>query len=308
MFVTLGETALRLSPPGTARLERADRLEVQASGPESSAAVAARRMGESATWISRLPDSPLGHRVAGELRGYDVDTRVSWGGGRLGLTFHERGGAPRGDVHVDDRDRSAAGSLSMTDLPLDVVREADVAYVTGATPALSTELAGATARFLKTANDAGATTAFSLSYRPSLWDDPEVARDTLTEFFPAVDVFLAREADVATVLDRSGPPAEVVHGLASNWGFDHVLLTRESNCVAHHDATVHECDNPEVEVVDTTGREAAFDGAFLAELRAGEAPADALRTAVAARAIAATLPGAVPTVTREEVERVAETV
>jgi 2-dehydro-3-deoxygluconokinase len=305
MLVTLGETALRLSPPGTDRLERADRLEVEASGPESNAGVVARRLGEPVTWLSRLPDSPLGRRVAGELRGYDLDVRVSWGEGRQGVTFHERGGAPRGDDRVDDRTEAVAASLSMDDLPLEAVRGADLAYVTGATPALSNDLAGATAQFLKTASDAGATTALSLAYRPWLWEDVDAARDTLTGFFPAVDVFLAREADVGAVLDRSGSPAEVAHGLAANWGFEHVLLTRERACIAYHDATVHEYPNPAVEAVDTTGREAAFAGAFLAALGDGAPPSEALKTAVAARTLAATVPGSVPVVTREEVERVA---
>jgi len=308
MLVTLGETALRLSPPGAGRLERADRLEMEASGPESNAGVVARRLGEPVTWLSRLPDSPLGRRVAGELRGYDLEIDVDWGEGRQGLTFHERGGAPRGDDRVDDRTGAAAASLSMDDLPLEPVRGADAAYVTGATPALSNDLAGATARFLKTANDAGATTALSLAYRPWLWKSPDAARDTLTGFFPAVDVFLAREADVDAVLDRSGSPAEVAHGLASDWGFEHVLLTRERTCIAYHGATVHEYPNPQVDAVDTTGREAAFAGAFLAARRDGADPTDGLRTAIAARALAATLPGSVPTVTRAEVERVASEV
>jgi 2-dehydro-3-deoxygluconokinase len=305
MLVTLGETALRLSPPGTSRLERADRLDVEASGPESNAGVAARRLGEPVTWLSRLPDSPLGRRVASELRGHDLDVRVSWAEGRQGLTFHERGGVPRGDDRVDDRTGAAAASLSMDELDLDPLREADVAYVTGATPALSTDLAGATARFLKTANDGGATTAFSLEYRPWLWADADDARETLTGFFPAVDVFLARERDVEAVLGRSGSSVELAHGLAANWGFEHVLLTRERACVGYHDATVHEYPNPEADTVDTSGREAAFAGAFLAAHVAGSDPSDALKTAVAARTLAATLPGAVPAITRGEVERVA---
>ncbi|MFC6940840.1 PfkB family carbohydrate kinase [Salinirubellus sp. GCM10025818] len=305
MLVTLGETALGLSPPGAGRLERADRLDVQVSGAESNAGVVARRLGEPVTWLSRLPDSPLGRRVASELRGYDLDVRVSWGGGRQGLTFHERGGPPRGDDRVDDRTGAAAASLSMDDLPLEPVERADVAYVTGATPALSNDLAGATARFLKTANDAGATTAFSLEYRPWLWPGPDAARETLTGFFPAVDVFVAREADVETVLERSGSPAELTHGLAAEWGFEYVLLTRERTCVVYHDATVHEYPNPTVDAVDTTGRAAAFAGAFLAAHRAGSDPTGALKTAVAARALAATIPGSVPTLTRSEIERVA---
>ena len=63
MLVTFGECALRLSPPGSERLETARGLQVQAAGPESNAAIAARRLGTPATWVSRLPDTPLGRRV-----------------------------------------------------------------------------------------------------------------------------------------------------------------------------------------------------------------------------------------------------
>jgi 2-dehydro-3-deoxygluconokinase len=307
MLVTFGETALRCSPAGGERLETARRFDVQASGPESNAAVAARRLGTPVAWFSRLPDTPLGHRIASELRSYDLDIAVDWGEGRQGLTFYERGSDPRASVRVDDRLDSAVTELSMAALPLERVEGADAAYVTGATPALSTDLAGATARFLKTAADAGTTTAFSLAYRPWLWE-PEEAGELLTQFFPAVDVFVATEADVATVLDRDGKPAEVAHALASTYGFEYVALVRERTGVLWHDSTVHEYPTPSVEVVDETGGEAAFAGGLLSALVDGDDPADALRTAMATRALARTIPGSVPTVSEAEVRRVAATV
>lgn len=307
MLITFGETALRCSPSDRGRLEAARQLDVQASGPESNAAVLARRLGTPAVWLSRLPDTPLGHRVASELRGYDLDVEVSWGEGRQGLSFYEQGGEPRGNVRVDDRLGSATTELSMNELSLERLEGAEMAYVTGATPALSTDLAGATARFLKSATDADTTTAFSLSYRPWLWD-PEEAGELLTQFFPAVDVFVASEADVERVLDRDGKPAEVAHALASTHGFEYVALTRERTCVLWHDATVHEYPCPETDTVDRSGRDDAFAGGLMTALLDGEGPADALRTAMAARALAETVPGAIPLVSAAEVGRVAETI
>lgn len=304
MLVTFGECALRLSAPGSERLETARRLQVQAAGPESNAAVAARRLGTPAAWVSRLPDSPLGRRVASELRGYDLDVEVSWGDGRQGLTFFEHGPDPRGDQRVDDRLDSAATALTMDDVPVDRVREADAAYLTGATPALSTELAGASARFLKTAADEGALTAFSVSHRPWLWSGEE-AGELLTQFFSAVDLFVATEAELATVLDREGQPAELAHGVASAHDFEYVAIPRERTCVLWHDATIHEYPNPDVEVVDPSGRDDAFAGALVAALLDDEDPQDALKRAMAARALAATVPGAIPTVDPAAVDRVA---
>lgn len=307
-LVTFGETALRLAPRGRERLETADAFTVGVSGPESNAAVAARRLGAEVAWASRLPESPLGRRVAHELRGYDLDVRVAWTEGRQGLTFSERGGRPRGDDRVDDRDDAALAGVADEELPLDLVRGAGGVYVTGATAAVSTEAAVATARLLKAGSDDGGLTAFGLEYRPERWDEAGEARETLTEFFPAVDVFLASEGDVRAVLDRDGEPAEMAHALAAEWGFGTVVLTRERTAVAWRDSTVHEYPLLEVDEVDAAGAGDAFAGAFLAGLLDGREVSAALKRAVAASALARTVPGAVPAVTREEVERVAETV
>jgi ribokinase len=78
--------------------------------------------------------------------------------------------------------------------------------------------------------------------------------------------------------------------------------------VLWHDATVHEYPNPDVDVTDPSGRDDAFAGALVAALLDDEDPQDALRRAIAARALATTVPGAVPTVDPESVAELAEQV
>jgi 2-dehydro-3-deoxygluconokinase len=168
-------------------------------------------------------------------------------------------------------------------------------------------MAGAAATLLKTASDAGALTAFGLNYREGLWTAAE-ARDTLTQLFPVVDVFVASEEDVATVLGREGEPQTVAHGLASEWGFETVALTREHGAVGWRDATVYDFRWPEVDVVDPTGSDDAFAGAFVASLVDGGDVSGALRTAMAAASLARTIPGPVPTVSRPAVEDLAATI
>lgn len=306
-FVTLGEAALRLSPPDYERLETARDLEVHVTGAESNAAVVADRLGCEATWITRLPDSPLGRRVAGECRQHGLDVQVAWGEGRQGLTFYERGQSPREDVRIEDRANSAVTYATVESLPLDQAAEADGAYATGVAPAISSPMARAAATFLKTASEADARTAFGLNYREGLWD-PEEARETLTALFPVVDTFLASQTDVARVLDREGEPAEVAHGLASEWGFETVALWREHGATVWRDTTAYDFAWPDVEVVDPTGATDAMAGAFVAELLNDASMATALKRGMAAAALARTIPGPVTTVSREEIERVAATV
>jgi len=77
-LVTFGETMLRLSPPDDERLETADQYTVRAAGAESNVAVAAQRLGLDALWASKLPDSPVGRRVTGELKHHGVSVDVAW--------------------------------------------------------------------------------------------------------------------------------------------------------------------------------------------------------------------------------------
>jgi len=245
---------------------------------------------------------------ARQQRQYGLDVDVSWGDdGRQGLTFYERGSRPREDVRIEDRDDSAVTNASAESLPLGRATEADGAYATGVAPAISPPMARAAATFLKRATDAGALTAFGLDYRERLWA-PSEAHETLTALFPVVDVFIASEADVATVLDREGTPAEVAHGLANEWEFETVALHREHGATVWQDATAYDFTWPDVDVVDPTGADDAFAGAFVSQLLGDASISAALRTGMAAAALARTIPGPVATVSREEVGRVAETV
>ena len=304
-LVTLGGAALRLTPPGTERLESAGTLEVGVTGPECNAAVAAGRLGVDAVWLSRLPDSALGRRVATELRGHDVEIEAAFVEGRQGLSFFERGSPPRGDGRLDDLDGAAVEGLTMEGLPTDRVEDADCAYVTAATSSASTGLAVAAAKFLKTATGGGATTAMGLLETRG-WDDPETARDTLEGMFPAVDVFVGADDAVAEVFGRDGAPGQVMHSLATDYGFETVALTDDRGAAAWHDSTVHEFAGVDVDVVDVTGADDAFAGAFLAGL--DDDVGAALRRAIAASALVETTPGVLPVFSADEVDAVAERV
>src|SRR5260221_7414468 len=74
-FLTLGETLLRLSPPGMQRLDQARNFEVGIGGSELNVACLLARLGRPTAWGSRLPEGPLGRIVDGEARRPRVDTR-----------------------------------------------------------------------------------------------------------------------------------------------------------------------------------------------------------------------------------------
>lgn len=77
-LLTFGASVVELTTPSGTRLEATDRLRVSVSGPESNVAIAAARLGVESAWLSKLPDSPLGRRVAAEVRKHGVEASVRW--------------------------------------------------------------------------------------------------------------------------------------------------------------------------------------------------------------------------------------
>jgi 2-dehydro-3-deoxygluconokinase len=305
-IVTFGETMLRLSPPDQRRLEDTDELELRAAGAESNVAIAAERLGSaSATWTSKLPDSPLGRRVVNELRRYGIDVEIVWSDdGRQGTYYLEHGGKPRGTNVIYDRGGTAVSTTGAAELDEGLLRGADVFFTTGITPALSETLRETTASALETARDAGATTAFDFNYRAKLWS-PEEAADALTDLFSAIDVLVIAGRDARNVLGMDGDARSIAHGLGSQYDFETVIVTRGSNgALAWHENTVYEQDAYETETLDPIGTGDAFTGAFLARRLDGDDVPTALEYAAATAALKRTIPGDVVLVTREEVERV----
>jgi 2-dehydro-3-deoxygluconokinase len=304
-LVTFGETMLRLSPPDSERLETTDELEFRAAGAESNVAIAAARLGADAAWTSKLPDSPLGRRVVAGLRQHGVETDVVWSDeGRQGTYYLEHGGEPRGTNVIYDRTGAAVTTAEFGELPVERVREAEAFHTSGITPALSDTLESTTADLLAAASDAGTTTAFDVNYRSKLWD-PVEARDCLERLFPDVDVLVVAERDARDVLAREGDAAEIAEGLADEFGFETVVVTRgEAGALARHGDEVYEQTAIETDTLDPIGTGDAFVGAFLARRLAGDDVPTAMEYGSATAALKRTIPGDVAVVTREEVERV----
>ncbi|MFB6122292.1 MAG: bifunctional 2-dehydro-3-deoxygluconokinase/2-dehydro-3-deoxygalactonokinase [Haloferacaceae archaeon] len=304
-LVTFGESMLRLSPPAGERLARASAFDVHVGGAESNVAVAASHLGLDATWVSKLPTSPLGERVVYAVRGEGVTPAVVWtDAGRVGTYYLEPGGRPRGSDVVYDRAGAAVRDATADELPLTVVDDADAFYTSGITPALSTTLARTVETVLSRARDAGTTTYLDVNYRSKLWN-ADRARETLTDLFPAVDVLFVARRDAETVLGETGRAEATARTLRDRHGFDAVVVTRSSaGAVACHEGGVVEQDAFETKTHDPVGTGDAFVGGYVARRHRGGSVADALAYAAATASLKRTLDGDVAVVSPDEVAAV----
>ena len=306
-LLTVGETALRISPPAGRRFETADEVTLHADGTASAVAATVHRLGGDALWVSKLPETPLGRRVVAELHEHGLETDVVWADpddGRQGLTFHEPGSEPRAERLLQDRGDTAMATLTPGELPMDRLQAAEMVFVAGTTTALSETAAETVGGVLRAASG---TRVFDLDFRPGLWS-ATAARETLTGLFDAVDVLFANEAQVAAVFDRTDKPRELVHALAAEHDFETVVLTRsEYGVVAYHDNVIHEQDAMETTPLDEAGQHEALVGAVLHRLLAGNDLDDALPYGTAAAALARTMVGPMTALEPAEVDRLAAT-
>ena len=314
-LVTFGETPLRLSPPGKERLETAGSMTLDADGTESNAAVTAQLLGVDSTWVSKLPDSPLGRRIVAELESHGLETDITWADSteyRQGLVFHESGHPPRESMRWHDREGSATATAKPGDLPMDRIQTADIAFTGLSTPALSRDAAETTKAMLRAAHGSGVTTAIDIDYQAG-FADPAFLKDVLLELFEHLEVLVANEERIRTVLDRSGKPRELANSVAAEYDLETVVITRSKRgAVALQDTpgtnVIHERETVETEAVDDAGQHGAFSGGFLARLADDGDLSAALSYGVAAATLARTVPGPLLTAERSEVDRIADDV
>jgi 2-dehydro-3-deoxygluconokinase len=224
----------------------------------------------------------------------------------MGTYFVDDGGTPRGTDVIYDRANSAVTTATPEELPLGVIEDAPAFYTSGITPALSETLAATTETILERAGERGTRRVFDLNYRSKLWSAGE-ARRVYRALFPYVDVLVAAERDVRSVLGREGDAVPMAHTLSADHGFDTVVLTRgEHGAVAVHGGEAHEHHAIGADTVDAIGTGDAFVGGFLARRLDGGSVPEALAYASATAALKRTITGDVAVVTPEDVEAVIE--
>jgi 2-dehydro-3-deoxygluconokinase len=300
-IVTFGETMLRLSPEKGERIESADHLECRTAGAESNVAITAARLGAATVWLSKLPDSVLGRRVAADIRSHGVDPQVVWSEeGRQGTYYLEQAGEPRGTNVIYDRAHAAVTTATPDELRTDAVADADIFFTTGITPALSEQLYETTEALLETASK----TAFDLNYRSKLWSE-SAAADAFDDLLPSVDILFAPERDGRSILGVSGDAESVAETLRSRYDCETVVVTRGADgAVAVTDESTVEQDAFDAETFDPIGTGDAFVGSYLAKRVDGESVDTAMEWAAATAALKRTMAGDIAYVSPTEVDAV----
>ncbi len=304
--ITIGETMLRFTPERGRSLEGSDLWSVLAAGAESNVAVALARLGVPVGWVSRLPTSPLGLKVAGAVRLHGVDTsRVIWAEqGRQGLYFLDPGAVPRPAVITYDRAGSAMAQVDPEEVDWDYVRGARVVHLTGITPALGEGPHRLVRRTITEVHAAGGLVSFDVNYRSGLWR-PEAARSALEPILGEVDLLIMSRGDFHLLFpEAAGGDEAALRYLSARFEPSVAVLTcGEEGALSLEDGVLERRPAVRAVEVDRVGRGDAFAAGFLHGYLGGGIPL-ALEHGTALAALKMTYPGDLCWATLEDLQSV----
>ena len=305
--VTFGEIMMRLNPEGYQMFYQAEKFEASYAGGEANVAVSLANYGIDSSFVTKLPDNPLGECARNAVRHFGVDTKdIVWGGKRLGLYFVEKGASQRPSRVVYDRADSSIATAKREDFDWAKIFDgAEWFHFTGITPALGGELPQICLDALEYCREHGITVSCDLNYRGKLWTKQEAGR-VMAELVPYVDVLIANEADAADVFGIVGEGSDVESGklnkegyvsvaeqLVERFGVKKVAITLRTSLSAFDNlwagmlydaATKNACFSTEykVHIVDRVGGGDSFGGGLIYALIAGKDTQGAIDFAVAA--------------------------
>ena len=207
-IVTFGELLLRFSKPHLLRLTQGDMFTSKYGGSEANVAVSLATQGENVTYITRLPDTPVGHAGAQCMAQLGVDiSRIVYGGQRIGTYYFEPAAGMRAAKVVYDRDHSAYYDLAPGMIPWrDILKNADIFQVSGITAAISQQAADATFEALDIADELGITVSFDINYRKNLWKYGADPRKTLQRMLSRCDMMFGDAIEFDWISQHPQPP------------------------------------------------------------------------------------------------------
>ena len=208
-IVTFGELLLRFSKPGQLRLTQGDLFTSKYGGSEANVAVSLATQGEEVTYITRLPDTPVGHAGAMNLAQLGVDTsQVLYGGQRIGTYYFEPAAGMRAAKVIYDRSGSAYYDLRPGMIPWrQILRGCDYFHVSGITAAISQQAAEATFEALDVADELGVTVCFDINYRKNLWQYAGAEpRETLSRMLSRCDMMFGDAIEFEWLSQHAQPP------------------------------------------------------------------------------------------------------
>ena len=213
-IVTFGEIMLRLKTPEHLRIIQSQNFEASYGGAEANVAVSLAMLEDNVSFLTKVPDNPVGMAALKEIRGYGVNTDlVLKGGKRLGIYYFEKGSNIRQTNVVYDREYSAISLAKPEDFCWEnILQDVDIFYFSGVTPAISDNIEIALTEALKYCKEHNIQVVCDLNYRGKMWST-EKAQSVMKKLMNYVDLCIANDEDFESSLGIHAFDGDLSHGI-----------------------------------------------------------------------------------------------
>lgn len=324
--ITLGEILLRLSPIGNERFIQTNSFEVNYGGGEANVAVSLANYGHDVSFVSKIPNNPIGDSAIATLRKFNVSCEyIVRGGERLGIYFLENGASVRSSNVIYDRANSAISTAKVNEFDFDYIfRNVDLFHVSGITTVLSNNTREITLEALKAAKRNNVLVSFDLNYRAKLWiDNINEKQAFMKSIMRYVDICFGNAMDASKTLGYSDGENDFLndnYGICINeenmkkvlrkYNFKYLITSNRVNrnasdnvysAIACNEEVYYSSKKYDIHIVDRVGGGDSFAAGFLHGILKGYSMENSLEFAVAASALKHTIKGDLNLVSEKEV-------
>lgn len=300
---TVGEGQLRYSVPLGSHLERASQLDVHVTGTEANVTSLLSRLGWRCGWVSALPKTPLGRRVANEyaLSGLDLSAVVWSDAHRLAIYYVEFGAPPFGSQVYYDRKDTCFVNLTRDDIDWAYLLDTRLLHISGLSVPLSPSINAILTEAVERARAARIPVSFDMNYRSRIWSTDEAAK-AIAPFLQAVDILFFARGDAERMYGFTGAPQDIVRQLGELTSASWIVSSLSSEGVIAWDRQAFHLEPAKnIQIVDRIGAGDAMVAGVLHGWLGGDL-FKGLRYGVLAAALNLTHYGDTVYITREELE------
>lgn len=273
--VALGELLIDFTPAGISQSGNV-MFERNPGGAPANVLAAVSKFGGKGAFIGKVGHDQFGVFLKNVLEVHGIETR--------GLKFSKEVNTTLAFVHLDEHgDRSfsfyrkpgADMILSPEDLDFEIIDEAKIFHF-GSLSMTSEPSKSATKAALKYAKSKGKIITYDPNWRPALWENDKIAKETMLFGLQYADILKISEEELEFLVGTK----DVYNGSRQllDKGVKIVVVTLgPKGCFYHSSAGSGHLSTYDTKVVDTTGSGDSFFGALIYQISRHDGKIEAIR-------------------------------
>ncbi len=270
----IGEVLMRLTPESNKRLPTSDTLKIYYGGGEFNTLTYLSSFGHETRILTSLPDNSLGESAKKNIQSYNIDSSyIKMEGEKLGLYYAFPGSEVMATEVIYDRAYSSFYQSTYSDEEIFYfLKDLDLLYVSGISPALNPKMANQILKIIKKAKELKITIGYDSNYRSKLWESEEAGK-FLREILPFVDIAILGILDIKYLLEYETNDLEIAYKWLKNEYPKIKLIASTTRTIINsnyhrlksniYTDKLYTSDSKEINVIDRIGAGDAFSAGII---------------------------------------------